>query len=68
MAGKVKQKTHRGAAKRFRLKPSGVIKRRKKNKRHILSNKSSKLKRHLGQATYVDSSDKKSVRRQLGVS
>lgn len=60
-----KSKTHKGAAKRFRLKPSGLIKRKKRGLRHILSNKSSKRKRHLGQMTYVHSSDAESVRRQL---
>lgn len=59
-------KTHKGAKKRFRLKPSGLVKRKKKGLRHILSNKSSKRKRHLGQLTYVHSSDEKSVKKQLG--
>lgn len=62
----MKQKTHRGAAKRFRLKPGGVAKRKKANMRHLLSHKSSKRKRHLGQMTYVHESDVKSVKRQLG--
>lgn len=60
-----KAKTHKGAAKRFRLTSSGMIKRKKKGLRHILSNKSSKRKRHLGQMTYVHSSDTDGVRRQL---
>lgn len=60
-----KAKTHKGAAKRFRIKPSGLIKRKKKGLRHILSNKSSKRKRALGQMTLVHSSDVKSVKRQL---
>ena len=62
-----KMKTHKGAAKRFRVKSSGVIKRKKKNLRHLLSNKSSKRKRQLGQMTYVHSSDLKSVKKQLGM-
>ena len=60
-----KAKTHKGAAKRFRLKPSGIIKRKKKGLRHILSNKASKRKRHLGQMTFVHSSDSQGVKRQL---
>ena len=60
-----KAKTHKGAAKRFRLKSSGLIKRKKRGLRHILSNKSSKRKRHLGQMTYVHFSDSQGVRRQL---
>ena len=62
---KNKVKTHKGAKKRFRLKPSGVVKHKKKGLRHNLSNKSSKRKRHLGQLTYVHESDVQSVRRQL---
>ena len=65
MTGKVKAKTHKGAAKRFRLKSSGLIKRKKRGMRHILSNKSSKRKRQLGQMTFVHSSDSQGVKRQL---
>ncbi len=60
-----KAKTHKGTQKRFRLKPSGNVKRKKKGLRHILSNKSSKRKRQLGKMTYVDSTDVKAVKRQL---
>lgn len=63
MAGKTK--THKGAAKRFRLKSSGLVKRKKRGLRHILSNKSSKRKRQLGQMTFVHPSDVKGVKRQL---
>jgi len=62
---KNKAKTHKGAKKRFRLKPSGVVKRKKRGLRHILSNKSSKRKRQLGQLTYVCKADSLSVKRQL---
>lgn len=65
MGERVKLKSHKGAAKRFRLKSSGLIKRKKRGLRHILSNKSSKRKRHLGQMTFVHPSDSQSVRRQL---
>ena len=64
---KIKHKTHKGAKKRFRLKSSGLIKRKKSGLRHILSNKSSKRKRHLGQTDHVHSADSGSVKRQLGV-
>ena len=64
----VKIKTHKGAQKRFRLKANGLVKRKKRNLRHILSNKSSKRKRQLGKMTYVHSSDVSSVKKQLGVS
>ena len=42
-----KLKTKRGAAKRFKLTKSGKIRRAKAGKSHLLTNKSSKAKRHL---------------------
>ncbi|MDD4570382.1 MAG: 50S ribosomal protein L35, partial [Tepidanaerobacteraceae bacterium] len=42
-----KIKTHRGAAKRFRVTKTGKIKRAKAYKGHILTKKTSKRKRHL---------------------
>ncbi len=63
----LKLKTHSGAKKRFRAKPSGAIKRKKKNLRHLLINKSSKRKRKLGILTYVNPSNKKAVQKMLGL-
>jgi large subunit ribosomal protein L35 len=60
-------KTHSGAKKRFRLKPSGKIKRKKRGLRHILENKSSKRKRHLGQMAYVSSEDANNIKKLLAV-
>lgn len=68
MAVKIKIKTHKGAKKRFSLKASGLVKRKKRNMRHILSNKSSKRKRQLGKMTYVHKADVGSVKKQLGAS
>ena len=62
-----KAKTHKGASKRFRMKSGGLIKRKKRGLRHILSNKSSKRKRHLGMKTFVHASDVAGVKRQLGL-
>jgi large subunit ribosomal protein L35 len=42
-----KQKTHKGAAKRFNLTKSGKVKRAQAFKRHILTKKSTKRKRNL---------------------
>lgn len=64
---KIKLKTHSGAKKRFRVTASGKIKRKKKDLRHLLINKPSKKKRKLGILTYVDSTNKKSVQRMLGL-
>jgi large subunit ribosomal protein L35 len=42
-----KMKTHRGAAKRLRVTGTGKFKMTKSFRRHILTSKSSKRKRHL---------------------
>ena len=42
-----KMKTHRGAAKRFKITGSGKVKRYRANKSHILTKKSPKRKRRL---------------------
>ncbi|MFR6345048.1 MAG: 50S ribosomal protein L35, partial [Christensenellales bacterium] len=46
-----KMKTHRGAAKRFRLTGSGKVRRNKAYKSHLLNSKSRKRKRNLRKAT-----------------
>lgn len=52
-----KLKTNRGAAKRFRVSASGRVKRGQSHKRHILTKKSSKRKRHLRAASAVHETD-----------
>ncbi|MDQ6628702.1 MAG: 50S ribosomal protein L35 [Pseudomonadota bacterium] len=42
-----KMKTKKSAAKRFRVRPGGTVKRGQAFKRHILTKKSTKSKRHL---------------------
>lgn len=56
-----KLKTHRGAAKRFKLTGSGKIKRNKAYKRHILTKKNAKRKRGLGSPGLVSDGDFKRV-------
>lgn len=60
-----KLKTNRGAAKRFRKTGSGGYKRGQSHLRHILTKKSSKRKRQLGNTQQVAEADVKSVRRML---
>jgi large subunit ribosomal protein L35 len=60
-----KMKTKRGAAKRFRVRPGGSIKRGQAFKRHILTKKTTKLKRHLRGAVEVHSADVASVKSML---
>jgi large subunit ribosomal protein L35 len=52
-----KMKTHRGAAKRFKRTATGKITRAQKGKRHILTKKSAKRKRHLRGKTLVSPAD-----------
>jgi len=60
-----KMKSHRGSAKRFKIKKSGVIKRSKAFKSHILNKKSRKRKRNLRKAGYLGPTNAKNVRKML---
>lgn len=60
-----KLKTHKGAAKRFKVTGSGKIKRHKAFARHILTKKSAKRKRHLGKADILTEADAPAVRKML---
>lgn len=57
-----KMKTNSSAKKRFKLKKSGVIKRNKQNRRHILTKKTPSRKRGLRKATYVSKADAKNIK------
>jgi large subunit ribosomal protein L35 len=61
-----KMKSHRGAAKRFKVTPNGKIRRRKAFVNHILEKKSSKRKRRLQSPALVSERDEKRVKRLLG--
>jgi large subunit ribosomal protein L35 len=60
-----KLKTHRGAAKRFRVTATGKIKRGHSHARHILTKKTNKRKRYLDVDVMVSDGDKKRVERML---
>ncbi len=62
---KLKLKTHKGAAKRFKLTAGGKIIRGHAYARHILTSKSSKRKRKLHKTTSVSASDARRVRAML---
>jgi large subunit ribosomal protein L35 len=62
---KLKLKTHRGAAKRFKLTAGGKVMRRHSYARHILTSKPSKRKRRLGKASEVSAADASAIRRML---
>ncbi|HEY1469214.1 MAG TPA: 50S ribosomal protein L35 [Candidatus Acidoferrum sp.] len=60
-----KLKTHSGAAKRFKKTATGKFKRGHAFKRHILSSKTTKRKRHLDTDTMVDKADQHKVARMI---
>ena len=60
-----KQKTNRGAAKRFKMTGTGKVKRRKAYLRHILTSKTRKQKRHLGKSVVTDATNAKAIQRLL---
>jgi large subunit ribosomal protein L35 len=62
---KIKLKTKRAAAKRFKITASGKIKRGHATKRHILTKKAPGRKRHLRSSTLVSAAEVPAVRRML---
>ena len=60
-----KLKTHRGAAKRFKKSGTGKIRRTKAFRRHILTSKSKKVKRHMRGLVTVAPADAARLRRML---
>jgi len=65
MPKKLKIKTHRGAAKRFKIRAGGSVKRAQAFKRHILTKKTTKSKRQLRGTVGVHASDVASVRAMM---
>ena len=60
-----KMKTNRGAAKRFKVTKSGKVKYNRANRRHILTKKTTKRKRHLREAGFLETGDAKLIKSQL---
>ena len=60
-----KQKTHRGAAKRFSVTRNGKIKRTQAYRRHILTKKPTKRTRNLRKAAYVSATEAKTIRKLI---
>jgi large subunit ribosomal protein L35 len=61
-----KMKTHRGAAKRFKLTGTGKVMRRHAYRDHLLEHKSSRRTRRLGRVAEVTGEDGKRIKRLLG--
>jgi large subunit ribosomal protein L35 len=60
-----KLKTHKGAAKRFRMTATGKIKKGHSHARHILTKKSAKRKRQLDIDGLISKADQHEVERML---
>jgi len=60
-----KMKTKKSASKRFKVRPGGTVKRGQAFKRHILTKKTTKNKRHLRGSTAVHETNMASVRAML---
>ena len=60
-----KIKTNPGAAKRFKRTASGSFKRNKSHRRHILTKKSTKRKRHLRAPNMLHAADVRAARRMI---
>lgn len=60
-----KVKTHRGAAKRFKLTGSGKVKFKRNGLRHILTSKSSKRKRALRRPDILTGADANNIKKML---
>lgn len=65
MASGKKMKTKRSAAKRFSVTGTGRIKRNASKRRHILTSKRRKVKRHLRHDKMVAGVDERAMRRML---
>lgn len=62
-----KQKTDRGAAKRFKVTGTGRLRRRQAMRSHLLEKKSSSRTRRLGRPEDVAPGDVRAVKRLLGL-
>ncbi len=60
-----KQKTHRGAAKRFSHTKTGKIKRSQAYKSHILTKKPTKRTRNLRKAAYIAKGEMKKINKLI---
>ena len=60
-----KMKTHKGAAKRFRVTATGKLKRKKRMHGHKLTKQSSKRKRNNVAPAYVEPADAANIKRLL---
>lgn len=62
-----KMKTHRGAAKRFKVTGSGKLRRKKAYNSHLFTTKNAKRLRHLDKPADVAPTDDANIRKLLGI-
>lgn len=62
-----KMKTVKAIKARFKVTATGQLKRHRPGRRHLLSKKSSKRKRHLSSTALVDDSQLKMYKKLIGV-
>jgi large subunit ribosomal protein L35 len=60
-----RRKTKKAVAKRFKVTGSGKVLRAQASRRHLLSSKSAKRKRHLAKSVLVDASDVARIKENL---
>ncbi|MDE0928131.1 MAG: 50S ribosomal protein L35 [Acidimicrobiales bacterium] len=60
-----KMKTHRGLAKRVKVTSKGRLRKRSKNRSHLLEKKSARRKRRLSGESDVSKADDRSIRSRL---
>ena len=65
MPKKIKLKSHKGAAKRFKKTGTGLFTRTAAFKRHLLTSKSTQVKRHARGNKVVSDSEQDKLRRML---
>jgi large subunit ribosomal protein L35 len=64
---KTKMKTKKAVSSRFKLTGTGKLKRTRPGRRHILTKKTSKRKRHLKKPELVSSAQEKTYKRMMGL-
>ncbi len=62
---KVKYKTKRAVAKRFRITASGKVKKNNQNTSHLFLSKTKRQKRNLRKARYLNATDGKTIKKLI---
>ncbi|MBP0459891.1 MULTISPECIES: 50S ribosomal protein L35 [Streptomyces] len=62
-----KNKTHKGASKRFKVTGSGKVLRERAGKRHLMEHKSSRVTRRLSGNAEMAPADTKKIKKLLGL-